>query len=410
LENIDNLSQHQIADKLGISQSTVSSWHHGICVPRAISLGYYKHALPSSVTVTPELMRLFGYYVAEGYARKEIDFCFNLKETKYVEDVKNLMNKIFGLKPDRIRNITKNAINIVYHSKPLAKFFIRHCGKGAKEKHFPPFLWEAPREYFLEFLRGYLSGDGHLDKRGRWEITSINKNLIIELNWLCRMHGIKTYVSKFRTKAGRKIYDNIIKKSSFAWRLGFSKSQNPFNDSRKFSVKRAIVKRVRKMPYEGYVYDLCGCDNEAFFGGETPILLHNTNRPDMLDPALLRPGRFDRQILVPAPDEKARLKILEVKTKNMPLKNVDLKLLAKKTENFSGADLEALCREAAMNALRENKEAKEVTMKHFENALKNISPSLSEPIIEFYKKFDERYKKKVMEETRKEEKELSYVG
>ncbi|RLG16945.1 hypothetical protein DRN75_04340, partial [Nanoarchaeota archaeon] len=65
------------------------------------------------------------------------------------------------------------------------------------------------------------------------------------------------------------------------------------------------------------------------------IVIAATNRPDILDPALLRPGRFDRQILVPEPDEKARLKILEIKTKKMPLKGVDLKKLAKKTENFS---------------------------------------------------------------------------
>jgi len=139
------------------------------------------------------------------------------------------------------------------------------------------------------------------------------------------------------------------------------------------------------------------------------VVIAATNRPDMLDPALLRPGRFDRQILVPQPDEEARLKILQIKTKNMPLKRVDLKKIAKQTENFSGADLEALCREAAMFALRENKKAKEVTMKHFEKALKKITPSLNEKLIEFYKKFEERFKRKVVEEE-KAEKELGYVG
>ena len=140
------------------------------------------------------------------------------------------------------------------------------------------------------------------------------------------------------------------------------------------------------------------------------IVLAATNRPDMLDPALLRPGRFDRQILVPAPDERARLKIIELKTKEMPLKGVNLKVLIKKTEGFSGADLEALCREAAMHALRENKNAKEVAMKHFEMALKDMSPSLSKPVIDFYRQFDERSKKKLIEEAKKEEKELTYVG
>jgi len=139
------------------------------------------------------------------------------------------------------------------------------------------------------------------------------------------------------------------------------------------------------------------------------VVIAATNRPDMLDAALLRPGRFDRQILVPEPDEKARLKILEVKTKDMPLKGVDLKKLAKMTDDFSGADLESLCREAAMHALRENKKAKEVTMKHFDNALKDVKPSLSKKIVSFYRQFDERSKKKVMKEKKPEE-ELGYVG
>ena len=86
-----------------------------------------------------------------------------------------------------------------------------------------------------------------------------------------------------------------------------------------------------------------------------------------------------------------------------------MKKLAKKTENFSGADLDALCREAGMYALRENKKTKEVKMKHFEKALKEIRPSLNKRIIDFYKQFDERTKKKIVEEIKPEE-QLKYVG
>jgi transitional endoplasmic reticulum ATPase len=137
---------------------------------------------------------------------------------------------------------------------------------------------------------------------------------------------------------------------------------------------------------------------------EGVVVIAATNRPDMIDPALLRPGRFDRHILVMPPDEKTRLKILEIKTKNMPLKGVDLKELAKKTEGYSGADLEALVREAGMAALREN--ASEVKEKHFEKALEAVRPSLDKKIIDFYLKFDERAKKKMIED----EERLSYVG
>jgi len=140
------------------------------------------------------------------------------------------------------------------------------------------------------------------------------------------------------------------------------------------------------------------------------VVIAATNRPDMLDPAMLRPGRFDRQILVPAPDEKARLKILEIKTKNMPIKGVNLKKLAKITEDYSGADLDSLCREAAMHALRKNKKAKEVTEKDFEKASKESKPSLNNKIIEFYELFNERAKKRIMKEEKKAGEELGYVG
>jgi transitional endoplasmic reticulum ATPase len=123
------------------------------------------------------------------------------------------------------------------------------------------------------------------------------------------------------------------------------------------------------------------------------VVIAATNRPDLVDPALLRPGRIDRFILVPAPNEEERLHILKIHTKKMPLKDVNLKELAKKTEGYSGADLEALCREAAMNALRENIKAKEVKMKHFEEAMKKITPSLTKEMIEYYQKFAERRKK-----------------
>ena len=141
------------------------------------------------------------------------------------------------------------------------------------------------------------------------------------------------------------------------------------------------------------------------------VVIAATNRPDMLDTALLRPGRFDRLILVPPPDEKTRLKILELKTKNIPLKGVDIKRLAKETEGYSGADLESLAREAAMMALRENKKVNEVTMKHFEKAMKDFKASIDNKIIEFYTKFDSRHKRKLLTEAKgTEDRTMSYVG
>jgi len=132
------------------------------------------------------------------------------------------------------------------------------------------------------------------------------------------------------------------------------------------------------------------------------VVIAATNRPDIIDPALLRPGRIDRFVLVPAPNEEARLEIFKVHTKSMPIKDVNLNELARKTEGFSGADIEALCREAAMDALRENEKAKEVKRKHFEEALKKAVPSLSQEVKEHYNKFVERQKSLRKNEVEKE--------
>ena len=124
------------------------------------------------------------------------------------------------------------------------------------------------------------------------------------------------------------------------------------------------------------------------------LVIGATNRPDLLDPGLLRPGRFDKVLLVGAPNEEGRHQILNIHTKNMPLaKDVVLEDLAKKTTGFTGADIEAFVREAAMVALRENKETEQVKNKHFNEALKKIKPSVSKPILDVYKKIEDNFLK-----------------
>ena len=106
---------------------------------------------------------------------------------------------------------------------------------------------------------------------------------------------------------------------------------------------------------------------DGFESNEGVILIAATNRPDVLDPALLRPGRFDRQVVVPNPDLKGRKRILEVHTRKTPLSGeVDLEILARGTPGFSGADLENLVNEAALHAAKLNQE--KVTMQDFEEA------------------------------------------
>ena len=170
------------------------------------------------------------------------------------------------------------------------------------------------------------------------------------------------------------------------------------------------------------------------------LVIAATNRPDLLDTALLRPGRFDRILLVNAPEEPGRFNILKIYTKNMPIKvskeeikefdkqfkkekfneNSDkpakqselnkltkkkinfkelsdkeklLYYLAKKTIGYTGADLEAFVREAAMLTLRESIDSEEVNKKHFEGALNKIKPSVNKSTINVYKQVEENYLK-----------------
>ncbi len=121
------------------------------------------------------------------------------------------------------------------------------------------------------------------------------------------------------------------------------------------------------------------------------VVLAATNRPDILDAAMLRPGRFDRIILTPAPDKATREEIFNAHTKCMPLKSVNIKDLAEKTEGYVGADIEAICREAAINSLREDIKSKEVTMKHFEEALKRVPQSITKEIEKVYEDMRESF-------------------
>ena len=127
------------------------------------------------------------------------------------------------------------------------------------------------------------------------------------------------------------------------------------------------------------------------------VVIGATNRADIIDPALLRPGRFDRIIYVPPPDKKSRLEILKVHTRKVPLaEDVDLEKLAALTEGYSGADLEALVREAVILALRDEFKPRPVSMKYFMEALKIVKPSLTRDVMERYQRTYESLKKMII--------------
>jgi transitional endoplasmic reticulum ATPase len=121
---------------------------------------------------------------------------------------------------------------------------------------------------------------------------------------------------------------------------------------------------------------------------ENVVVIAATNRPDIIDPALLRPGRFEKLIYVPPPDRKGRLEILRIHTRHVPLaEDVDLREIADATEGYTGADLAALVREAALIALREDINNPVVRRKHFEQALQKIRPSVTKQMLEYYQKW-----------------------
>ena len=137
---------------------------------------------------------------------------------------------------------------------------------------------------------------------------------------------------------------------------------------------------------------------------EDVVVIATTNRPDLIDAALLRPGRLDRHVHVPVPTETAREAIFEVHTEEKPLADsVSLSRLASRTEGYVGADIEAVCREASMAASREfinsvsPEEVKEsvgnirVTMGHFEDALDEVGPSVTQETREQYEQIEQRF-------------------
>jgi transitional endoplasmic reticulum ATPase len=127
------------------------------------------------------------------------------------------------------------------------------------------------------------------------------------------------------------------------------------------------------------------------------VVIGATNRPNLVDPALLRPGRFDELIYVAVPDQEGRRHIIGIHTAKMPLAgDVDLDSLARRTPRFTGADLEDLVRRAGLFALRNAMDASEVTMADFERALEETRASVTEEVEREYEQMQGRLKQDAM--------------
>jgi transitional endoplasmic reticulum ATPase len=123
---------------------------------------------------------------------------------------------------------------------------------------------------------------------------------------------------------------------------------------------------------------------------EQVMVIAATNRPDIIDPALIRSGRFDRLVMVGQPDAEGREEILKIHTADIPLApDVSLRELAERAEGHVGADLANVAREAAMIALREDPETEQVGMRHFRQALDSVRPTITEDLLEYYENVEE---------------------
>jgi len=135
------------------------------------------------------------------------------------------------------------------------------------------------------------------------------------------------------------------------------------------------------------------------------VVIAATNRPEIIDPALIRSGRFDRLVFIGPPGRAERIGIFRIHLKNIPLTDdVNIEELADLTENYVGSDIESLCREAVMLTLRENFDAEKAEMRHFREALKKVRPALAEDMVEYYEKLQEQFKGGAKQEQK------SYIG
>lgn len=116
-----------------------------------------------------------------------------------------------------------------------------------------------------------------------------------------------------------------------------------------------------------------------------------TNRPDVIDKALMRPGRIDRIIYIPLPDEKTRNEIFRIQLRNTPLApGMNIDDIVAQTEGYSGAEISAICREASLAALQEDINATHVNYDHFVLALRTVKPRISADLVKYYNEFQKQ--------------------
>ncbi|KAJ2611199.1 hypothetical protein EV177_003598 [Coemansia sp. RSA 1804] len=392
-----------------------------------------EQGIPEEVFVAPRLSKLFGIYAARGQiSGQSMRVDFDSSEYELMNEFSTDMQDTFGVPPAIATN--DDDLKSLSYPLPIGMLFERQCGGPSSTKHIPELLWDAKSELFRSFLGGFLAGSGAKPfSCGTGSvIRSAESALLREIAWLASIHKIEAVLTS-ESDSTKGDSSNVE-----MWRLeiGSSTRNVPVGDvtSESLQHKKAVIESISRVPFSGYVYDFCGCDNEAFFGGNNPVLLHNsriralfsearkhspsivfideidsigsrrstrdqssikqtlnqllvdldgfaqnegvifiaaTNFPEVLDPALTRPGRFDRVVQVPLPDVRGRVAILKTHAKSIQLApDVDLNVVARGTPGFSGAELQNLLNIAAIEATKQS--AKKVNNKHLDFAKDRI--------------------------------------
>ncbi|MBN2150932.1 MAG: CDC48 family AAA ATPase [Candidatus Lokiarchaeota archaeon] len=209
--------------------------------------------------------------------------------------------------------------------------------------------------------------------------------------------------ANFITIKGPEVFSKFVGESEKAIREVFRKARTAAPAIIYFDELDAIAPRrgaeFGSQVYENIVNQVLA-EMDGIESRRRIVILGATNRPDMIDEALMRPGRFDSLIYVDPPDRETRMQILRIHTKRMPLADdvpAYLEVIANSTEGYSGADLENIAREAGMNAIREKgKDLDKIERVHFEAAFNASFPTLTEELVKSYEKISKKLKKREM--------------
>ncbi|KAJ1957631.1 i-AAA protease yme1 [Dipsacomyces acuminosporus] len=293
----------------------------------------HNEGLPDEVPVTESLMRLFGVYTARGRAEHDGMYIgFGSAESELMLAFAKDMEGVFGVSANsQPAEDNGSSSHTLAYSSLLGQFFGFHCGYAQEHRHVPEVLWTAPAELFHAFFSTYAAGSGgQRSSSTPTVVRSANQHLLCEFAWLSSMHGIKAVLTT----------DVQEKEASAPWKLeiGSNRSQAISDQEQDMPKhKKMLITGIKRLPYTGYVYDFCGCDNEAFFGGNNPVLLHNS-----------------------------KVRSLKIQLAD----DVDLNVVARGTPGFSGAELQNLLNIAAIEATKQR--AKKVTNKHLDFAKDRI--------------------------------------